>query len=250
MLETLGLEDEDYFDDVLLIGQAFDVEISDSEFEAIFTVGQMFELLRVKVAADAANRKCGSAMASYRIRRALNDFGFDIGRAPLSDLSGLHRIYTKSFAKSLEARTALVMPRPAFGALGNVGAALVFVGIFGALAGVVVSIPLVLISVPLAETLQVASIILFVGGSVVGCALICVDAGRLPTSCRTLGALAAKAASLSYGRLVKQGADGRDSRLWKVLVELLSDFTDVPADQIARDTYFLASALKRRKMPA
>ena len=77
-----------------------------------------------------------------------------------------------------------------------------------------------------------------------------IDAGRLPTGSRTLGALAARAASLSYGRLLKQGADERDSRIWKALVEILSDFANVPADQIARETYFLASALKNQNTAA
>jgi hypothetical protein len=86
---------------------------------------------------------------------------------------------------------------------------------------------------------------LFAGG-----ALVSIDPGRLPTNYRTLGALSARAARLSYGRLLKQDADGRDSRIWKALVEILSDFANVPADQIAPETYFLASALKNRNTAA
>jgi hypothetical protein len=67
--------------------------------------------------------------------------------------------------------------------------------------------------------------------------LLSIDSGRLPTNRRTLGALPARAASLSYGRLLKQGADGRDSRIWKALVEFLSYFANVPADQIARERH-------------
>jgi hypothetical protein len=70
-----------------------------------------------------------------------------------------------------------------------------------------------------------------------------IDVGRLPADCRTLGALAAKAGRLSFGRLVRQGADARDSRIWKAMVETLSDFANVPADQITRETCFLQSCL-------
>jgi hypothetical protein len=250
MLGTLGLDDDDAIDALVRVENAFDVAISDDEAKSISTAGQMFELLRGKLDADDANRKCASAMALYRVRRTLNDLGVGVGRAPSSDLSGLDRVYTKSFVKSLEQRSALRMPQPAFGLVGNVGCALIFVGIFGALAGIVAAFPLIFISDSAASQLLVASIILLVGGLVAGVALLCLDAGRLPKNCRTLGALAANAANLSYGRLVKQGADGRDSRMWKTLVEILSDFADVPADQIARETYFLASALKRRKSAA
>jgi hypothetical protein len=69
----------------------------------------------------------------------------------------------------------------------------------------------------------------------------------LPEQCATLGDLAKKTANLSYGLLVKQGADASESRIWQVLTEVLSDFTSVPAGAITRDTYFLASALKKAK---
>jgi len=123
----------------------------------------------------------------------------------------------------------LRLPRPDVGPVGRVGCALVLVGVFGAVAGFVA---------------------MLLGGLVAGVALLRIDAGRLPKTCRTLGALAAKAANLSYGRLVKQGADARDDRVWKVMVEILSDFADVPADQIVRETYFLASALKHQNAAA
>jgi hypothetical protein len=245
VLKTLGLDDDlDSVEVVIEIEKAFDVDISDGEAEVIFNVGQLFDLLLRKVHSGDPNRKCACAMAFYRIRRALNDLRVDIGRSPSSDLSRLDRVYTKSFAKSLEERSGLRLPRPELGSVGWVGVALIVVGVLGPLAGLAAGLPLMFFSPPLLRLLLGAAGLLFVGGLIAGFALLWIDAGRLPKRCRSLGALAAKAASLSYGRLVKQGADARDNRIWKVMVEILSDVATVPADQIARETYFLASALK------
>jgi hypothetical protein len=235
MLKTLGLDDDlDPVEVVIEIEKAFDIAISASEVEAIFNVGQLFDLLRGKVQASDANRKCASAMAFYRIRSALNDLRVDIGRSPSYDLSPLHRVYTKSFVKLLEERSGLRLPQPAFSLVGKVGQAFVLVGVFGAVAAMFAALPLTFISVAVGGRLPTASIILLLGGAVAGGALLSIDAGRLPTSCRTLGALAARAASLSYGRLLKQGADGRDSRIWKALVEILSDFATQRSPTLAR----------------
>jgi hypothetical protein len=114
MLKTLGLDDDlDSVEVVIAIEKAFDVEISSGEAEAVFNVGQLFELLRGKVHAVDANRKCASAMALYRIRRALNDLGLAIGRSSSYDLSRLHHVYTKSFVKCLQERSGLRLPQPA-----------------------------------------------------------------------------------------------------------------------------------------
>ena len=175
-------------------------------------------------------------MAFYRVRRALNDLWPDAGRSPSSDLSLMHRVYTKSFAKSLEERSGLRLPRPDHGPIGKVGIAMVLIGFFGAMALLVLKL--------------VLAFVLLVAGLVVGFALTRIDAGRLPASCRTLGDLTARAASLNYGHLVKHGADTRGGSIWKALVDNLSDFAGVPADHIARDTYFLQSSLKKAPVTA
>jgi hypothetical protein len=107
MLKTLGVDDDlDPVEVVIEIEKAFDIEISASEAEAIFNVGQLFDLLRGKVQAGDANRKCASAMAFYRIRCALNDLRLDIGRSPSYDLSPLHRVYTNFLASALKNQNA------------------------------------------------------------------------------------------------------------------------------------------------
>jgi hypothetical protein len=173
MLKTLGLDDDlDSVEVVIEIEKAFDIEISASEAEAIFNVGQLFDLLRGKVQAGDANRKCANAMASYRIRCALNDLRVDIGRSPSYDLSLLHRVYTKSFVKLLEERSGLRLPQPAFSLVGKVGHALVLVGVFGVVAAIFAALPLTFISVAVGGWLPTASIILLLGGLVAGDALV------------------------------------------------------------------------------
>src|SRR5260370_29092165 len=190
MLKTLGLDDDlDSVEVVIEIEKAFDVEISADEAKAIFKVGQLFDLLQEKMKASDENRKCASAMAFYRIRRALIDLRVDVGRSPSCDISRLHRIYTRSFVKSVEERSGLRLPRSTFSLVGKAGVALSLVGMFGALAAIVAALPLMFISVPIGGWLKAASIILLVGGLVTGFTLMGVDAGRLPTNCGTLGAL-------------------------------------------------------------
>ena len=252
VLKTLGLDDDlDSVEVVIEIEKAFDVEISDGEAEVIFNVGQLFYFLRGKVHSGDGNGKCACAMALYRIRRALNDLQVDIGRSSSSDLSRLHRVYTKSFAKLLEERSGLRVPRPDLSLVGRIGVALIAAGAFGAVAGFVAALSLMFFSASIAGPLPTAAGVLFLGGLVVaGLTLLWIDSGRLPKACRTLGTLSTKTANLSYGRLVKQGADARDGIVWKVMVEILSDFANVPADQIGRETYFLASTLKSRNSAA
>ncbi|WP_315703534.1 MULTISPECIES: hypothetical protein [unclassified Bradyrhizobium] len=251
MLKTLGLDDElDPAEVVIEIERAFDIKILDAEAENIFSVGQMFDLLRSKVHCGDADRKCASAMAFYRIRRALNDLPVDIGQSPSSNLSPLHRVYTKSFVKSLEEKSGLRLPRPDLSLVGRFGVTLIALVIFGAVAALLLALCSAIFSVPLPKPLSSAAGPLLVGGLVAGLVLVRGDAGRLPKTCRTLGTLAAKTANLSYGRLVKQGADARDSHMWRVLVEILSDYARVPTNQIVRETYFLASTLKTQDTAA
>jgi hypothetical protein len=232
MLQTLGLDDDDASDALVAVEKAFDVKITAADAGQIYNVGDLFGILRGKIEGGDGDRKCASAMAFYRVRRALNDLSANAGRSPSHDLTRLHRVYTKSFVKSLEEKSGLRLPRPSPGWIGDLGVALMLGGMLGALA--TMSRPLV----PVA-------LVIFVGGMIVGGALVHFDRGRLPTNCRTLGALAKKAENLSFGRLVNEGADARDGHLWKALAGILADLAGVPADQIAPETYFLQRCVKR-----
>jgi hypothetical protein len=243
MLTTLGLDDDlDGVEIVCALETTFEVKFSDAEAVAVFTVGDMFDLLRHKI--DAAGRKCPSAMAFYRLRRAWNELGIDVGRAPSDDLTRLLRVYTRALVRSLEARSGLRLPPPAFGLVGKIGVAFALGGMLGCLALLVCKVAAIWLPIPINDWSALVPIATLFGGWIIGSVLMRFDAGRLPSDCRTLGALAAKSAKLSYGRLVKQGGDARDKVLWRALVDNLAEFTKLPADQIARETYFLQSSAK------
>ena len=223
---------------------AFDVNITNAEAVNVVTVGDMFDLLRHKIDAADAGRKCPSAMAFYRPRRAWNELGIDVGRAPSDDLTRLHLVYTRALVRSLEARSGLRLPPPAFGLVGKVGVAFAAGGIIGCLALLVCKVAAIWLPIPIKDWSALVPIALLFGGWIIGSVLMRFDSGRLPSDCSTLGTLAAKSAALSYGRLVKQGGDARDKFLWQALVDSLAEFTKLPADQIARETYFLRSSAK------
>ncbi|CAL77307.1 hypothetical protein BRADO3527 [Bradyrhizobium sp. ORS 278] len=242
MLKTLGLDDElDPVEVVIDIERAFDIRISDAEAHDMFTVGQMFDLLRAKLQRQDADRKCASAMAFYRLRRALNEGAVGIGRSPSSSLGPLERIYTKPFVTSIEETTDLRLPRPAASLMGRIGGGLALLAFFGVLATLAIGVCSTIFSIPVPGPPTKVAIALLVAGLAAGLILTKADPGRLPKTCRTLGDLATKAAHLSYGRLVKQGADSRDDQIWRVLTEILADHSGAPARQIARETFFLES---------
>jgi hypothetical protein len=251
MLTTLGLDDDlDGIEILRPIETAFEVKISDAEAASVFTVGDMFDLLRRKIDTADAGRKCPSAMAFYRLRRACNELGIDVGRAPSDDLTRLRRIYTRALVRSLEARSRLRLPRPALGVIGRIGVGFALGGTLGCLALFVTKVIAIWLPIPIRNWSALVPIAVVFGGWIVGSVLMRFDPGLLPSDCRTLGALAAKSATLSYGRLAKLGGDASDRVLWQALVDNLADFTRLPADQIARETYFLGSAGKGRDAAA
>jgi hypothetical protein len=246
MLTTLGLDDD--LEGVVVVDAleaAFDAKFSDAEVATVGTVGDIFDLLRSKMDATDAGRKYPSAIAFYRVRRAWNELGIDVGRAPSADLTRLDRVYTRALVRSLAARSGLRLPPPAFTSIGKIGVAFAAGGILGCLALIVCKVAAIWLPIPIRDWSALVPIAIFFGGWIIGSALMRFDSGRLPSECRTLGALAAKSATLSYGRLAKQGGDARDRILWQALVDNLADLTKLPADQIARETCFLQSSSKR-----
>lgn len=79
---------------------------------------------------------------------------------------------------------------------------------------------------------------------VVGFGLTCMDRGRLPADCRTLGDLARKVAGLNFGDLYAQGAKARDKDLWNALLEVLSEYAFLPRAEIHPGTFILQKQLQ------
>jgi hypothetical protein len=248
MANTLGLDDDfDPVEVVQIVESAFNLKIANEEAEAIATVGEMYDLLQEKIAGNATDGKCANAMAFYRLRRALAARNAGSRLTPTSDLSWLLDSYTKRFVRALEQETSLKLPKPENSWIGCLGATIALLGTFGALVAMLLALATLFFGPWNGNAIAGSAPALLFGGLILGGLFAYLDPGHLPKQCVTLGDLAEKTANMSYGLLVKQGADASESRVWQVLTEVLSDFTTVPAGAINRDTYFLASAPKKAK---
>jgi hypothetical protein len=238
MVNSLGLDDDlDSVEIVKLVELAFDIRIANEEAEAITNVGELYDLLLKKIPRDEANRKCASAMAFYRLRRALVDLRTADKLTPGSDMTSRSSVYAKPLFRELEARTGLNMPRPAFSWVGKTGGWIALAWLIAAL--VDASLFVMHGAIP-------GSLSLFCWSALPAAYLFAqFDPGRLPKDCPTLGALAKKVAALSYGKLVKAGANASDSAIWTAMLEVLSSFNGFPADQITRETLFLESQQRK-----
>lgn len=246
MLKTLGLDDEwDPVDIVEAIEKAFDVDFSAPQAESIRTVGDAYDLLLKKIPSDENNRKCASAMAFYRLRRALAKEQDGQKLTHSSIVAPLGNGSAKRFFRDLEQKTGLNLPQPASSWIGHLGSVVMAISFLSFLGGILVAIAFSF-SRELTETIILSCI----GGMVAAVALLSIDPGRVPEDGTTLAGLARKAALLSHGRLVKQGAHSSDKDVWDTLVTVIADFTNLPADQIGRETYFLQSVYKKAKTAA
>jgi hypothetical protein len=233
---SLGLDDDlDGVELVQNLEKAFEIQIADSEAESILTVGQLYDLLLQKIPANESNRKCASAMAFYRLKRALKGLGYE-APSPSTGLSFLEGRGAKISFKKLEHETGLRLPRPE----------LSYGGFFGCLAVVIIFCVVLGFSAFLHRRYfsginGFTVVVVFI---VVGWGILYFDPGKLPKSCSTLGGLARKVAALNYGRFIKTGANHRDSEIWNNLLELLSEYA-LPKSEIGRDTYFLQSQFRK-----
>ena len=230
MSNTLGLDDD--LDGVELIRgleTAFCVGFSDREAEGCRTVGDIFMLLRIRLASGSdAGRRCVNAMAFYRLRRAYSEFGVEGRLSPSTSLKGFSRRSVKRHFKEIRRRAGLRVPRVGCTWLGQIGTALL-----------VMSAAVLLVVAKWSPEWWLLPIL--VCGS--GVVLHRFDPGTFPIDCPTLGDLARKVAALNYGRFVIEGAGSRDNELWTALLEVLSEHSTLPKTEIRMETLLLQSQL-------
>ena len=223
-----SLELDDDLDPVELqqsLEAAFDFRFSDPEAAACQTVGDIYAILtgRFATARDEVGR-CVTAMAFYRLRRALSGLGIDTGLRPGTPLKGLSPLTIKSLLVEIGTRTGLRLPRHGASLPGTAGALSVFAGFLGLMALGVVGLHFW--PVPLLT-------------AIAGFILIWIDPGQLPADCQTIGDLAQKLAALNFGKLVAEGAEPREKHLWEALLEVLSENSLTPKSEIHPDTLLL-----------
>lgn len=244
IVNNLGFADVwDGVDVIKLVEEAFDVEIADTERQALANAGDLYDLLRKKIFLEETNRKCASALAFYRLRRALTLFRTGERLGPTFDLSHVHGISARKLLRSFASDSGLALPSRTPTWVGRIGQYLAVVAYLAPFAFIAYLIFLDgLLNAPKVPFRFVFPI--WLGCWIVGVGLMVLDPGCLPKDCKTLGDLAKKASHLNFGRLRKLGARQREFDLWLSLVEVLSSFNDFPADQIGRNTYFYESSMR------
>lgn len=206
------------------IERAFDVRLSDEEYAAMVTVGDVHAALVHRLTATPG--ACATSMTFYRLRRALRLMGMSGRVGPDAVLpSGFIRRPNAHFA-ALSRWSGLWLP-PTYGGWmmsGGLLVALVAVGlvIFGIAAHVNLAFWI-------AAALTLIAIM-----------LAWLDPGRLPAELATVGGLARAAAPINFGRLARQGARVNDDGVWAALCEVIGCALDIPPDAIGRETLLVA----------
>jgi hypothetical protein len=227
MSNTLGLDDDlDPVEGVVSLEKAFALKISDDEAASCRTVGDIYDLLHSRFAAQIGEPgSCMTSMAFYRLRRSLRGMYPGVDFRPNTQLASCAGGNARAFLNRLRSDTGLRTPGPQGRWLSGVGTLLVL----SALVGVVIA------AVKGPAILYLAAIALFL----VGAALIRFDPGALPQDCATVGDLAIKVSALNYGSLVGSGGAVRPKDLWDAMAEVLSGHSDLPRSAMRRDTLIL-----------
>jgi hypothetical protein len=233
MANSLSLVgDGDDLEIIQTLEEVFEIAFSDGELKALRNVGDLHDLILQKVPRASGARKCASAMAFYRLRRALTASRPDLRITQATEMAGFSEASLKLFFRRLSQQTGFRLAGPAHTWVGYVGeTCLLFplMAILPLLAWSAIVQPVPLLFVGLA------------GSFVLGLILVRFDPGRLVG---TVGSLAREAARANYGRLMKQGARGGDHEIWLILVEALIQESRLGPREVTRETVFFRSQLK------
>jgi len=200
---------------------AFGLELMDEAANRWVTVGDIYESLRRLLhEGSKANKLCAAAMAQYRIRLALLQLAPEVRTVATDSLRHWHHYSARRLLRQLAKRTRLEMPGHRFSWAGIAGLILVPVAVAGLLVAV---FDQDLWMVPAAALLLAAL-------------LVILDPGRLPKRYATLGGLSRQVAALNFRQLTRIKAARREQEIWAALVELLSEHSSLPLEEIGPDT--------------
>lgn len=230
MTNTLGLVgDMDDVDLLVDVEACFGIGITNSEAESCHTVGDLFTVLSGRFSlSNAKSGRCLSAMAFYRLRRAVSELHPEAKLRPDTRLAELTKLSPKALYREIENRSGLRLRTDA--------GLLAVAGKWVLLAGLISFLPVLAIQPPVWFA-PVAAVV--IGGLVIGA-----DRGKFPPDCELLGGLANKAAARNIGRLTIAGGQPRDADLRNALTEVLSDHSSLPKSAIRPDTRFFKKERK------
>jgi len=187
------------------------------------TVGDLFRAVARELA-GTGGEACASALAFYRLRRALTPYAGGERLRPSSVLAAFVQIPPRRLFKRIEAETRLHLPPPTNSWLGHAAFAIATLAFLG------------MIPVHLLYPGWTLFTILLMPVSIWTFAI---DPGRYAGDCRTLGDLAKKTALLNFGPLLEAGAWPRQAEQWEVLTEILSGHGTLPRAAITPDMLIL-----------
>ena len=215
MQDTLGLDDADDRDDLqTALETSFGIQFSEAEAIGCRTVGDIFQVVLSRFPSPGEDaERCVTAMAFYRLRTAVAGLGVETRLTPDTCLLIITGLPARKLFRELGRRSGLYLPTCQAAPLGWIGG-------WTALGGLMGLLP----TIAFAPQLWFAC----AATSLLGFLLICLDPGRVPPDCQTLGSLARKVAGLNFGTLHALGAKPSGQALWNGLVEVLSEHTLLP----------------------
>jgi hypothetical protein len=227
MPNALGLDDDlEPVDALVSLEEAFALKISDDEAATCSTVGDVYDLLHFRFAAQIGEPgSCMTSMAFYRLRKSLRGKHPGVEFRPDTSLTPYAGWNVRAFLNRLRSDTGLHIPGPQGRWLSGVGCVLILLAL----------VCVVIAAIKGPSTLAMAAFGLFLAGA----ALIRFDPGALPDDCATVGKLAIKASALNYGSLARAGGAVRADGIWDAMAEVLSRHSDLPSAEMRRDTSIL-----------
>ncbi len=204
---------------------AFGIELPDAEVQELQTVGELYELILKKVRLQPG--PCGTSMAFYRLRRALQPEE-QLKLSVDAPLKPLQRGGARALRDQLVSATGLELPAMAPTAIGLFGYGL-WLGAFCA-------------SVVALFHWNLILGLWAISGIALGSLLLRFDPQRLPARVQTLGQLAQATAATSFKKLSESGAGATEASVWEALTFVLTQHSDLPRENMARETTFFPQA--------
>lgn len=231
-LDTLALVgDGDEIDLVRDIEAAFDIRFTPDEVRDWRTLGDVHATLANRLAPESRDGRCPTAMAFFRLRRALGETAGTRRVSPSTPLESLAEERPRKFLRELGRRSGLALPTPRVRRRGTIGGALAFPGAILALVAIGVG--------------QWVAAAILLGIVIIGSALIAADPGSLPVGVATLGDLAHRAASLNRRQLRDLGARTLPGETWAVITAIAAEHAFVDPALMAPNTLLIEPRRRR-----
>jgi hypothetical protein len=220
---SLNLDDDDATGALSDLERSLGFRFGDDELTACRTVGDIHRIIARRLV-NSGGDACASAMAFYRLRRALAPYTDGEKLRPSSVLAEVIQVPPKRLFKKIEAETGLHLPQATSSWLGRLAFAVAVTALLG------------IIPVHVLYPGWTLFTILLIPASIW---TLSIDPGRFAEDCRTLRDLAKTTAALNFGHLLDAGSRPRTADQWEVLTEVFSEYSALPKAEITAEMLIL-----------